>query len=126
MGNSAKEWGVNKDQIGVVGFSPGGHVAAAAATHYDFKIDTGNTDTTSARSDFAILVYPVISFDSAITHKGSINNLIGANATSQMTGFFSKELQVTKNTPPSFLIQAADDGGVPVSDSVRYYEACIK
>ena len=123
---NAKEWGINKNQIAIMGFSAGGHVASTAATHFDFKADASNTDTTSVRPDFAILIYPVISFDSTIAHKGSRNNLIGAKATAEKTDFFSNELQVTKNTPPSFLVQAADDGTVPVQNSLRYYEACIK
>jgi acetyl esterase/lipase len=123
---NAKEWGVNKNQIGIMGFSAGGHVASTAATHFDFKADAANTDTTSVRPDFAVLIYPVISFDSTITHKGSRNNLIGTKASAEKTIFFSNELQVTKNTPPSFLVQAADDGAVPVENSLRYYEACVK
>jgi pectinesterase len=123
---NAKEWGVNKNQIGIMGFSAGGHVASTAATHFDFKADETNTDTTSVRPDFAILIYPVISFDSTITHKGSRNNLIGSRPSVEKTIFFSNELQVNKNTPPSFLVQAADDGAVPVENSLRYYEACVK
>jgi dipeptidyl aminopeptidase/acylaminoacyl peptidase len=109
-----------------MGFSAGGHLAATAATHFDFKADASDTDTTSVRPDFAILLYPVISFDSAITHKGSKDNLIGANASASKMIFFSNELQVTKNTPPTFLIHAADDGAVPVENSLRFYQACIK
>ena len=123
---NAKEWGINKNQIAIMGFSAGGHVASSAATHFDFKADAANIDTTSLRPDFAILIYPVISFDSTICHKGSRNNLIGANASTEKTNFFSNELQVTKNTPSSFLVQAGDDGAVPVQNSLRYYEACIK
>jgi acetyl esterase/lipase len=109
-----------------MGFSAGGHVASTAATHFDFKADETNTDTVSFRPDFAVLIYPVISMDSSITHKGSRNNLIGSKPTPEKTVFFSNELQVNKNTPPSFLVQAADDGTVPAANSIRYYEACIK
>jgi pectinesterase len=123
---NAKEWGVTKNQIGIMGFSAGGHVAASAATHFKFMADAADTDTTSVRPDFAILVYPVISFDSNITHKGSRNNLIGTKPTQKMANFFSNELQVDIETPPSFLVHASDDGGVPVENSVRYYQACVK
>jgi pectinesterase len=123
---NAKDWGVNKNQIGIMGFSAGGHVASTAATHFDFKADADNADTTSVRPDFAVLIYPVISFDSTITHKGSRNNLIGTKPIAEKTNFFSNDLQVSKNTPPSFLVQAADDGAVPVENSLRYYEACVK
>jgi dipeptidyl aminopeptidase/acylaminoacyl peptidase len=109
-----------------MGFSAGGHLASTAATHFNFKADINNNDTVSVRPDFAILIYPVISFDSTITHKGSRNNLVGANATEEKIKFFSNELQVTKNTPPSFLVHAGDDSGVPVENSIRFYQACIK
>ncbi|MCW3094374.1 MAG: alpha/beta hydrolase [Ferruginibacter sp.] len=123
---NAKEWGVNKNQIGIMGFSAGGHLAATATTHFTFKADASDSDTTSLRPDFSILCYPVISFDSTITHKGSRNNLIGSKATKEKTDFFSNELQVTKNTPPTFLVHAGDDGTVPVENSIRFYQACIK
>ena len=122
----AAEWGINANEIGIMGFSAGGHVAATAATHFNFKADATNSDTTSVRPDFAILIYPVISFDSTITHKGSRDKLVSAKASMETINFFSNELQVTKNTPPSFLVQAGDDGGVPVENSIRYYQACIK
>jgi pectinesterase len=123
---NAKEWGINKNQVGIMGFSAGGHVASTAATHFNFKADATNTDTTSVRPDFEILIYPVISFDSAIMHKGSRNNLIGTKPSVEKTIFFSNELQVDKNTPPTFLVHAGDDGAVPVQNSLRFYEACIK
>jgi pectinesterase len=123
---NAAAWGVNKNQIGIMGFSAGGHVAATAATHFKFMVDANNNDTTSVRPDFAVLIYPVISMDSVITHKGSRNNLIGKNADATQSNFFSAELQVSKETPPSFLVHASDDGAVPVENSVRYYQSCIK
>lgn len=124
--SNAVAWGVNASQIGIMGFSAGGHLAATAATHFNLKADAGNSDTTSVRPDFAILVYPVISFDSTITHKGSRNNLLGAKASAATIALFSNELQVTKNTPPSFLVHAGDDGAVLVENSIRFYQACIK
>ena len=123
--NNAKEFGVEKNKIGIMGFSAGGHLASTAATHFNFKADASNSDTTSARPDFAILIYPVISFDSTFGHKGSRNNLIGANATKEKTDFYSNELQVTATTPPVFLIHAGDDATVPVENSIRFYQACI-
>jgi acetyl esterase/lipase len=124
--SNAKVFGIDKNKIGIMGFSAGGHLASTAATHFTFKADASNTDTVSVRPDFAILIYPVISFDSTITHKGSRNNLIGATASTEKTDFFSNELQVTSATPPSFLVHAGDDGSVPVDNSLRYYQACIK
>ena len=124
--SKATEWGLKKDKIGIMGFSAGGHLASTAATHFAAHADAANKDTTSVRPDFAILIYPVISFDSTFTHKGSRNNLVGANASAEQIKLYSNELQVTAKTPPSFLVHAGDDGAVPVENSIRYYQACIK
>ena len=122
----AKNFGINPHQIGIMGFSAGGHLASTAATHFNFKADAGNADTTSVRPDFAILIYPVISFDSSITHKGSRNNLVGTQPTKEKELFFSNDTQVNAATPPSFLVHASDDGAVPVENSIRYYQSCVK
>ncbi len=122
----AKEFGINSNQIGIMGFSAGGHLASTAATHFNTKADVNNADTTSTRPDFAILIYPVISMDTTITHRGSRNNLIGAKANQQQTDLFSNELQVTNQTPPSFLVHASDDASVPVENTLRYASACAK
>ena len=84
----ATEWGLKKDKIGIMGFSAGGHVASTAATHFATNADATNKDTISVRPDFAILIYPVISFDSTITHKGSRNNLVGAKASTGKINLF--------------------------------------
>lgn len=122
----AKSLGIQPNKIGIMGFSAGGHLASTAATHFDFKADAANTDTISVRPDFAILIYPVISFDSSITHKGSRNNLVGPRPEKEKEMFFSNDTQVTATTPPSFLVHASDDGAVPVENSIRYYKACVK
>jgi acetyl esterase/lipase len=109
-----------------MGFSAGGHLAATAATHFSIKADPTNDDTVSVRPDFAILVYPVISFDSTFGHKGSRNNLVGANAPKNVIDLYSNELQVSSATPPAFLIHAGDDIKVPVENSIRFYQACIR
>lgn len=119
-------WGLNPNKIGIMGFSAGGHLASTAATHFNFSADASIKDTISVRPDFAILLYPVISFDDSIAHKGSKAKLVGMNPSPEMTKLYSNELQVTKNTPPSFLVHAGDDGTVPVENSIRYYQACIK
>jgi acetyl esterase/lipase len=121
----ATEWQLNRRKIGIMGFSAGGHLASTAATHFAFNADAANKDTTSVRPDFAILIYPVISFDSTITHKGSRNKLVGSAAPSETMDFFSSDKQVAAQTPPSFLVHAGDDTGVPVQNSLRYYEACL-
>ena len=124
--SKATDWGLKKDKIGIMGFSAGGHLASTATTHFGSNADATNKDTISVRPDFAILIYPVISFDSTITHKGSRNNLVGATALSEKIKLYSNELQVNAKTPPSFLVHAADDGAVPVENSIRYYQACVK
>jgi acetyl esterase/lipase len=123
---NAAHYGIDRNKIGIMGFSAGGHLASTAATHFNFKADAANIDTTSARPDFAILIYPVITFDSTFGHKGSRNNLVGANASKEKFDFYSNELQVTPATPPIFLIHASDDATVPVENSIRFYQACIK
>ena len=121
----ALSWGLNPNRIGIMGFSAGGHLAATAATHFNFVADPTNKDTTSVRPDFVILIYPVISFNDSILHPGSRNNLIGKNPPAEFVKQFSNELQVTKNSPPAFLVHTADDATVPVANSIRYYQACI-
>jgi acetyl esterase/lipase len=122
----AAAWGLNPNKIGIMGFSAGGHLASTAATHFNLIADPVMNDSGSVRPDFAILIYPVISFDDSIAHKGSKTNLVGKNPSPELTKLYSNELQVTKNSPPAFLVHAGDDATVPVENSIRYYQACIK
>ena len=124
--NNAKEFGVDRNKIGIMGFSAGGHLASTAATHFNIKADVSNNDTVSVRPDFAILIYPVITFDSTYGHKGSRNNLVGASAPKNVIDLYSNELQVTPATPPTFLIHSEDDATVPVENSIRFYQSCVK
>jgi acetyl esterase/lipase len=121
----AKEWNINPDKIGIMGFSAGGHLASTASTHFNEKIYEPS-DNTSARPDFSILIYPVISMDSVITHIGSRNNLLGEHPSSDQIIRFSNELQVTDQTPPAFLIHSLDDNVVPVQNSINYALALKK
>lgn len=124
--NQAITWGLNPNKIGIMGFSAGGHLASTAATHFNLIAHMAKSDSSSTRPDFAILIYAVISFDDSIAHKGSKTNLVGKNPSTELTKLYSNELQVTKYTPPSFLVHAGDDATVPVENSIRYYQACIK
>jgi acetyl esterase/lipase len=124
--SNAAAWGINKNQIGIMGFSAGGHLASTVATHFNYKADAANKDTVSVRPDFAILIYPVISFDTTIAHLGSMTKLVGVNASEDKVAFFSNDLQVSAKTPPAFLVHAGDDKGVPAENSIRFYQACIK
>jgi acetyl esterase/lipase len=122
---NAKEWNINADKVGIMGFSAGGHVASTAATHFDHSyID--NAEKINLRPDFAILIYPVISFQENIAHMGSREQLIGKNPTKAMVDLYSNEIQVNSQTPPTFLVQASDDNTVPVMNSVAFYEALLK
>ncbi len=123
----AKEWGIHPAQVGIMGFSAGGHLAATAATHFDLgnPSSTNSIERQSSRPDFAILIYPVISFGEK-GHGGSRANLLGANPTPEEIEFFSNERQVTSNTPPTFLAHALDDRVVSVENSRLFYQALQK
>ncbi len=124
--SNAEKWNVDKNKIGIMGFSAGGHVASSLATHFEFKADPANNDTVSLRPNFNILIYPVMNMNSNIAHAKSRDNLTGKDAEAKKLDFFSNELQVTPHTPPSFLVHAEDDESVPVINAVRFYDACIK
>lgn len=113
----AKEFGIEANRLGIWGFSAGGHLASTASTHF-----TG-PDT---RPDFAILSYPVISFTTPYTHQGSKRNLLGENPDPKLVENLSNELQVTKDTPPTFLFHTNEDTAVPPENSVMYYMALRK
>lgn len=117
----ARLWQIDPQKIGVIGFSAGGHLAATLSTHFDKKVY--DADTTSARPNFAILIYPVISMRQQITHIGSRRNLLGDSPDSALVEFFSNELQVTAETPATFLVHAGDDKSVPAKNSIDYFVA---
>lgn len=125
---NADKWNLQEDKIGVMGFSAGGHLASTLGTHFDSEenFETDEIDVLSARPDFMILVYPVITMTETYTHQGSRNNLLGENPDEEMIEYYSNELQVTEETPPTFLIHATDDEGVPVENSLMFYEALIE
>jgi len=116
---------INPSLLGVLGFSAGGHLVSTGITKFTTSY-IENANNTSLRPDFAILVYPVISMDSSICHKGSRDNLLGKKASAAKLDLFSSELQVTGQTPPTFLVHASDDKSVPVENSIRFYQALIK
>lgn len=123
----AKEWGYDPNQIGVMGFSAGGHLASTLGTQFDEGLADAPDpiDRISSRPDFMILIYPVISMDAAITHAGSRTNLLGDKPSDDLIARYSNELQVTANTPPTFLLHSSDDEAVPVKNSLRFYEALL-
>ncbi|MFI3268079.1 MAG: alpha/beta hydrolase, partial [Rikenellaceae bacterium] len=114
MRENKEKWNISK--VGIMGCSAGGHLASTAATHY--------SDET--RPDFQILVYPVISMDEKITHKGSQNQLLGKNPSQEELNDYSNELQVTEDTPPAFIVHCTDDTTVPVQNSILYYTSLVE
>jgi acetyl esterase/lipase len=118
----AAEWGVDPTRIGILGFSAGGHLASSASTRYAENVYV-SSDSTSARPDFSILVYPVITMDISFGHGGSRANLLGSHPTDDQVRRASNELRVTSDTPPAFLVHAADDDDVSPLNSIRYFEA---
>jgi acetyl esterase/lipase len=124
----AKEFGVLPDKIGVLGFSAGGHLASTAETHFD----SGNPQASdrieraSCRPDFAILAYPVISLVAEYTHPLSRRNLLGDNPSPALVKELSSELNVTPQTPPTFLFSSSTDTVVPPENSVAFYLALHK
>ena len=112
----AQEWRVRADRVGIWGFSAGGHLASTAGTHFD----------AGTRPDFMILSYAVISFTTPFMHKGSRNNLIGENPDAKLAESLSNELQVTAQTPPTFLFHTNADTAVPPENSVLFYMALRK
>jgi acetyl esterase/lipase len=122
---NATAWNINPSKVGVIGFSAGGHLASTLSTHYGEKV-YDVADTVSARPDFSLLIYPVITMDASFTHAGSRKNLIGDNPSEEAIKRFSNELQINEKTPPAFMVHSADDQVVPVKNSIAYYEQLVK
>lgn len=122
---NASQWHISQNKVGVIGFSAGGHLASTLSTHFDEKV-YDSKDTTNARPDFSLLIYPVITFDSTFTHAGTRKNLIGNSPTDDQVRHFSNELMINSHTPPAFLVHSSDDKVVPVKNSLVYYENLVK
>jgi acetyl esterase/lipase len=125
---NAKEWKIDPQRVGILGFSAGGHLASTAGTHFD-KGDANAKDPIdriSCRPDFTVLVYPVITLVGPYAHKGSRNNLLGDKQDAKVVESLCNEKQVTADTPPTFLTHTKEDKGVPPENSMLFHEACKK
>lgn len=123
----AAEFGIDPNKIGVLGFSAGGHLASTLGT----KFDAGKPDDSdpikrvSSRPDLMMLIYPVITMGE-FTHAGSKKYFLGEKPTDELIKKYSNELQVTKDTPPTFLVHTTTDTGVPVENSTMFAAALRK
>ena len=117
MRKCAKEWHLDAHDVGIVGFSAGGHLASTMMV----------TDNDAARPDFGILFYPVISMKKELTHQGSHDHLLGENASEELENRFSSELHVSYYTPPAYIALLSDDSEVKPQNAIRFKEEmCAK
>ncbi|THU34131.1 alpha/beta hydrolase [Niastella caeni] len=123
---NADRWKIQKDKIGVMGVSAGGHLAASLGNSTDDVAAIGDSlNTISFRPDFTILVSPVITMGQ-YTHKGSRENLLGNNPSKELVEKYSMELQVKSATPPCFIADAFNDKGVDPRNSLLFYHALLE
>ncbi len=118
---------IDPARVATLGFSAGGHLAGSLATRHAEQVyaPVDAADRLSARPALAGLIYPVISLDAAFTHAGSRDNLLGTGAAPAQRSATSVEQRVTADTPPIFLAHAADDGLVPIANSLALYQAML-
>ena len=123
----ATEWNIDPKRIGILGFSAGGHVASTIGTHFESGKPNASDpiERVSSRPDLMILIYPVITMRE-FTHAGSKKMLLGENPPTDLVALLSNEEQVTRETPPAFLVHTANDPAVPVENSLRFAEALKK
>ena len=126
--HNAAKYNIDPEKIGIMGFSAGGHLASTVATQPDLYKNPEDdlAASVSAKVNRVMLGYPVISFMDDFAHMGSVHALLGDNPDPALQKQLTNYLQVTKDSPPAFLFHTATDDGVPVENSIRYVEACIK
>jgi acetyl esterase/lipase len=124
----AKEWHIDPQRVGIMGFSAGGHLASTTGTHFDPVWTDANDpiDMQSLRPDFMVLLYPVIRLSGPYAHVGSRNNLLGKTPAPELVESLNNDKQVTAKTPPTFLAHTSADNGVPPQNSVEFYLALVK
>ena len=116
VNDSAKVWNVKPNDVGIMGFSAGGHLASTIATHSSAPL----------MPKFQILYYPVITMDKAYTHLGSHDNFLGTNANKELENLYSNEKQINKDTPPAFIVLTAVDQIVSPDNGINYFRELIK
>lgn len=116
MRRNAADLNIDPAKVGIMGFSAGGHLAAY----------TSNFAPEGEKPAFSILFYPVITGEDGLCHKGSFDNLLGADATAAQRAEYSLETRVTRSTPPALLLLSDHDTVVPPISSTRYYNALKK
>ena len=121
----APEWGLDRQRIGTMGFSAGGHLAARLGNGFDRNVypHSDVIDDQSARPDFQLLMYPVITMRGNDVHAGSRQRLLGSTPSDALLQQYSMQLHVRADTPPTFLLHAADDDAVPVGNSLQFYDS---
>jgi len=122
----AAQWNIQTDKIGVMGVSAGGHLASwLGESLEDISVIKDSLDTVSYHPDFIVLLSPVITFGK-YAHKGSRNNLLGADTTQSEIEKYSNELHVNPGVPPTFIVHAYNDPAVNVRNSLMFYNALVE
>lgn len=108
---NARGWHVSLNDVGIMGFSAGGHLASTIATQ----------STGDAKANFQILFYPVITMMEGYGHEGSFHNFLGDNDSKKYQKKYSSDMHVTRTTPRAFIALSDDDATVPPANGVNYY-----
>ncbi|CAM4106994.1 alpha/beta hydrolase [Paenibacillus alkaliterrae] len=126
--HEAKTFGIDPAKLGLLGFSAGGHLTANAGTSYDKgnKEAEDEVERHSSRPDLLVLCYPVITLTDPFAHAGSRENLLGKEPELRKVEQLSNELNVTEDTPPTFLWHTSDDAAVSVENSLIFASALSK
>lgn len=112
----SEEWNIDPEDIGIMGFSAGGHLAAAYATHSEG----------GDKPAFQILFYPVISLKAELTHQGTKDLFLGSDQREERILYYSSEEQVSASTPPAILFHSYDDDSVVPDNSINYFKKLRK
>lgn len=124
----AKEFSLNSNSIGVMGFSAGGYLAANLSNRFadSYGEASDAVDKISARPDFSALIYPVVSLEKNYTHSGTKTALLGSSNDQALIQRYSQEYLITQETPPTFIVHALDDRVASPQNSIRYFESLNK